>query len=111
MAELRISVWIRNLAIAGVILAFVVLFGQPSGSQRGSAVARVGSEQVSREVFEFCREQNAETSRQFLPDTRDADTLRFSFANPHPNAAGHRLLAEALRDGLEALPPRCWKGR
>jgi parvulin-like peptidyl-prolyl isomerase len=76
MAELRISVWIRNLAIAGVILAFVVLFGQPSGGRRGSAVAKVGSEQVSREVFEFFREQNEETSRQFLPDNLDADTLR-----------------------------------
>jgi peptidyl-prolyl cis-trans isomerase D len=76
MAELRISVWIRNLAIAGVILAFVVLFGQPTGGRRGSAVARVGSEQISREVFEFFREQNEETSRQFLPDNLDADTLR-----------------------------------
>jgi hypothetical protein len=41
----------------------------------------------------------------------DAASLRFSFADPHPNEAGHRLLAQALRDGLLALPPVCWQGR
>ncbi|MEN8184411.1 MAG: SGNH/GDSL hydrolase family protein [Myxococcota bacterium] len=28
--------------------------------------------------------------------------------DPHPNALGHRLLAEALVEGLESLPARCW---
>jgi peptidyl-prolyl cis-trans isomerase D len=76
MAELRVSIWIRNLAIAGVILAFILLFGQPTGGRRGSSVARVGDEQISRDVFEFFRQQNEETSRQFLPQDLDADTLR-----------------------------------
>jgi lysophospholipase L1-like esterase len=28
--------------------------------------------------------------------------------DPHPNAAGHSLLAQALADGLSRLPQRCW---
>ena len=38
---------------------------------------------------------------------RDAMALRFSGGDLHPNADGHRLLAEALLDGLRALPERC----
>jgi hypothetical protein len=30
--------------------------------------------------------------------------------DPHPNAAGHRLLVQALADGLSSLPARCWGG-
>ena len=30
--------------------------------------------------------------------------------DPHPNAAGHALLADELEKGLRALPDRCWKG-
>jgi lysophospholipase L1-like esterase len=29
--------------------------------------------------------------------------------DPHPNAEGHQLLAEALSSGLEELPATCWK--
>lgn len=36
-----------------------------------------------------------------------AAALRFSAQDPHPNAEGHRRLAEALRDAIEALPPEC----
>jgi len=39
----------------------------------------------------------------------DASQLVLSPFDPHPNAAGHRLLAEALYAGLERLPPRCWE--
>jgi len=37
----------------------------------------------------------------------DAPTLWVGPADPHPNARGHALLAEALLDGLADLPPRC----
>lgn len=37
----------------------------------------------------------------------DAADLRFNVVDSHPNAEGHRLLAEALVAGLRALPPRC----
>ncbi len=30
--------------------------------------------------------------------------------DPHPNAAGHALLAEAALEALRALPTRCWDG-
>ena len=36
-----------------------------------------------------------------------ASLLRRSAADPHPNVEGHRRLAEALRDGIVALPPEC----
>jgi lysophospholipase L1-like esterase len=35
--------------------------------------------------------------------------LWVSLKDPHPNADGHALLAEALWDGLQALPERCWR--
>lgn len=40
---------------------------------------------------------------------RDPVALRVHFADPHPNAAGHAVLAEALRDGLLELPAHCWE--
>lgn len=36
-----------------------------------------------------------------------ASALRLSELDPHPNAEGHRLLAEALRDAILSLPPAC----
>jgi lysophospholipase L1-like esterase len=38
---------------------------------------------------------------------RNANDLRISPFDGHPNAEGHRLLAEALLDGLRKLPQRC----
>lgn len=37
----------------------------------------------------------------------DANALRVSVIDGHPNARGHALLAEALFDALAGLPPRC----
>ena len=47
---------------------------------------------------------------QALPHLRgrDAETVRISLVDPHPNAEGHRLHAEALVAGLAELPPRCF---
>jgi lysophospholipase L1-like esterase len=38
---------------------------------------------------------------------RDAASVRFDVVDSHPNAEGHRLLAEALVEGVLALPPEC----
>jgi lysophospholipase L1-like esterase len=40
---------------------------------------------------------------------RDVHELRISDVDSHPNAAGHRLHAEALVEALESMPPRCWQ--
>jgi len=37
----------------------------------------------------------------------DDDALRVSYYDWHPNRAGHALLAQALADGIDALPPVC----
>ena len=42
---------------------------------------------------------------------RRISTIWVAIADPHPNALGHSILAESLREGLEALPDRCWQGR
>lgn len=38
---------------------------------------------------------------------REESSLWVGPTDPHPNAEGHRLLAEALFAGLDALPPHC----
>ena len=38
---------------------------------------------------------------------RDSTRLRLSAEDGHPNAEGHRILAQALYDALRALPPEC----
>ena len=76
MAEFRPGLWIRNTVIAGVILAFVAFFGMPSGSPGPNRVARVGSETISRDVFEFFRSQNENLSRSLLPPNLNASQVR-----------------------------------
>jgi lysophospholipase L1-like esterase len=39
---------------------------------------------------------------------RDERALQVSPLDPHPNAQGHQLHAQALLQGLAALPLRCW---
>jgi lysophospholipase L1-like esterase len=39
---------------------------------------------------------------------RRAEELWTNAFNPHPNAAGHQVLARALFDGLKDLPGDCW---
>ena len=73
----RIGIWVRNIAILLVLGAFAFLFGQPQGYDPAtSPVARVNGEAIPRDVFEFFREQNEETFRQFSQQGVDADQLR-----------------------------------
>jgi peptidyl-prolyl cis-trans isomerase D len=76
MAEIRPAIWIRNIALGGVILAFVVFFGMPSQTPGPNAVAHVGGENISRDVFEFFRQQNENQSRPFLPKNLEANQIR-----------------------------------
>ncbi|MEE3327647.1 MAG: SGNH/GDSL hydrolase family protein [Myxococcota bacterium] len=39
----------------------------------------------------------------------DPLALRLNFIDPHPNAEGHALMAEALARGLSGLPVECWR--
>jgi lysophospholipase L1-like esterase len=39
----------------------------------------------------------------------DGTALWVAPFDPHPNAEGHALYAQALLDELRSLPPRCWK--
>jgi lysophospholipase L1-like esterase len=41
----------------------------------------------------------------------DPDSLWVSLFDPHPNARGHALLADALYDGLGKLPAECFEPR
>ena len=56
MATARWVIWVRNTALAGVILAFVVFFGLPSGSGPVNTVAEVDGEIVSRDLYESFRQ-------------------------------------------------------
>lgn len=42
-------------------------------------------------------------------DGANSDSLKVSWMDPHPNAAGDALLAQALYDGVTGLPERCWQ--
>jgi len=74
----RVGIWVRNIALFGVLATFVLFFG-PQSHQSGhgpGTVAQVNGEDISREVFEFFREQNQETFRQFSQQGVDSDRLR-----------------------------------
>lgn len=72
----RIGIWLRNLAIIGVLATFAFLFGTPRGFDPAtSPVAEVNSETIPRDVFEFFREQNEQSFRQFSQQGVEADQL------------------------------------
>ena len=61
-------------------------------------------------VEEAARERGMSVTQTFpYFEGHDPVELRLSFVDTHPNAAGHEILADALEDGLLALPERCWK--
>ena len=81
----RIGVFIRNAALIAVVGAFIFFFGQPRGTRgnggacaggSGNLVASVNGEGVSRDVFEFFREQNQETFQQYAQRGVDPERLR-----------------------------------
>lgn len=65
---------------------------------------------IYQHVAELARERDL-TAHVSLPTFRgyDAMALRNSAFDDHPNPEGHRLHAEALLEGLEALPSHCWE--
>ncbi|MCP4003539.1 MAG: hypothetical protein GY725_05035 [bacterium] len=79
--------WIRYGVVAAVVLAFVLVFGQPgSGGNSTASVAEVNGEAISRDVFEFFREINDRNLKEFTGGL-DAERLR-------------ALLDERTRNGL-----------
>jgi peptidyl-prolyl cis-trans isomerase D len=77
MASWSVGLWIRNILLGLVVLAFVVVFGQSSGSGGASgAVAEVNGERVEREVFEHFRRGVEARERQRLPEDASAADLR-----------------------------------
>ena len=83
MAQWSLYIWVRNSALVLVILAFVLFFGLPSGQAPAGAVAEVDGQTVSRDVFEFFRDQRVQQQGnpppgadvQALRDVLDAQTL------------------------------------
>ena len=73
----RVGVWIRNLAILAVLATFAFLFGQPRVHEQGQQpVAKVNGEAIPRDVFEFFREQNEQTLRQYGEKGMDTQQMR-----------------------------------
>ncbi|HXZ84880.1 MAG TPA: peptidylprolyl isomerase [Myxococcota bacterium] len=78
----RVTLWVRNIALIAVLGSFIFFFGQPRGSRGGgcagggqNVVATVDGEPVPRDVFEFFREQNMETFRQYSQQGVDPERL------------------------------------
>ncbi len=68
-----IGKWVRNIMLGAVIVAFVLVFGQPGGGGNVSgAVAEINGEEIPRDVFEFFRERTQENRRDYLASL-DAD--------------------------------------
>ena len=79
----RWIVWIRNILIALVVIAFVIVFGQPGAGPTTAPVAEVDGDPISRDLFEFFRAQNETLLRNAgqnlepgtLQDFLDSQTL------------------------------------
>ena len=79
-----LRLWIRNIVLGLVVLAFVIVFGQSSGTGGAEgAVAEVDGERIGRNVFEHFRSGLEAAQRDRLPD--DAD--------PAPRRRRRQLLA------------------
>ena len=65
---------------------------------------------IYRAVSDAARERGLTVTETFAAHRgRDPRELRLSFADAHPNAAGHELLARELLAGLRGLPATCWE--
>jgi peptidyl-prolyl cis-trans isomerase D len=79
----RWIVWIRNILVALVVAAFVIVFGQPGAGPAMAPVAEIDGEPVSRDLFAFFRAQNETLLRDVgqqlepgtLQDFLDSQTL------------------------------------
>jgi peptidyl-prolyl cis-trans isomerase D len=72
----RVQFWTRIVLVAGIGVAFIFFFGQPMGSDPSSTpVAEVNGEPIPSYVYEFFREQNAETLRSFGDQGVDSEQL------------------------------------
>lgn len=69
-------IWVRNITLGGVILAFIAFFGVPSGTAPVDVVADVDGETVERDVFEFFRQQNAARVSTDQAAAADVQALR-----------------------------------
>jgi peptidyl-prolyl cis-trans isomerase D len=100
MASTRLRRWVRNAAVALVVAAFVLVFGQPRGYSGTGAVAEVNGELIRRDVFEFFRDLNTTRSRDFLPPDMDPEDARNLLDGQTLNSLIHRCIltqeAEAL---------------
>ena len=73
-----LGIWIRDIIIGLVILAFVLFFGYGSGgggSPQG-AIADVDGERIERDAFEFFRAQLFDRERRRRPEGTDPVQLR-----------------------------------
>ena len=100
----RLGIWLRNLALLAVLATFAFLFGQPRGGDgRGhgrNIVAEVNGEEVPRDVFEFFREQNQETFRQFSQQGIDPERLATLIDDQTRSSLVRRYLMSQEADSL-----------
>src|SRR5262249_12235052 len=75
----RVWIWVRNAMLLAVLGAFAFFFGQPKGSDRAShgrnVVLSVNGEEVPRDVFEWFRELNEQTFKQYSQQGVDTEQL------------------------------------
>jgi peptidyl-prolyl cis-trans isomerase D len=79
----RWIVWVRNILVALVVAAFVIVFGQPGAGPATAPVAEIDGDPVSRDLFEFFRAQNETLLRNvgqdlepgMLQDLLDSQTV------------------------------------
>ena len=66
---------------------------------------------IYRRVEEAARERGLLVIDSFDAHRgRAARPMWVGAMDPHPNPRGHRILGEALFDGLTQAPPACWRG-
>lgn len=116
MAQRSFLIWVRNAALALVILAFVLFFGLPSGQAPAGAVAEVDGQTVSRDVFEFFRDQLVQqqgdsppgADAQALRDALDAQTLEAviqrTILTQEARGLGFRVSDAEVREEILADP-------